>query len=1023
MSSDTITIDSVATELWEKVQDAAAEARQIPTATYRIQFNKDFTFQDAKKQIPYLHALGISHIYASPYFRARSDSTHGYDICDHNSLNPSIGSEQDYADFVNTLHQHGMGQILDTVPNHMGIGEATNEYWMDVLENGPSSPYASWFDIDWHPLKPEMDNQVLLPILGAQYGDILERQELRLSYNNGAFYLQYWENQLPVAPRTYTPILEDLLQLVLADSSPEDEHILELQSIMTALSHLPPRTETDPERIAERHREKEIIKRRLNTLAESYAAVAEAIDATVTAFNGISGDPRSFDKLDELVRSQAYRLAYWRVAAEEINYRRFFDINDLAAVRMEQTPVFRATHQLVLQLLQEGAINGLRVDHPDGLWDPGRYFRDVQRHYLLELARQRFAQGAPSSDEQWAEIEAELLERYEEAWHSDPHSIAAHPVYMVAEKILGHGEVLPQDWPVDGTSGYDFLNQVNGLFVESANAKTFETIYSTFIKDRIKFNDLVIAKKKQVLLISLVSELNVLAHQLSRLSERNRYMRDFTLNSLTHALREVIACFPVYRTYIAGGVVPPHAVQQIESAVACAKKRNPVTDPSIFDFIRDTLLLKYPGTADEEDQRLQQDWVQKFQQLTGPVMAKGLEDTTFYIYNRLISLNEVGGEPQRFGTSVTEFHRANAERQKRWPHAMLTTSTHDTKRSEDVRARINVLSEMPREWKSALGRWSRMNRRYKTKVDGRAAPDRNEEYLLYQTLLGAWPHPEGARPMDKDVHAVFVERIQAYMQKAMKEGKVNTSWINPDEAWDAAVSTFIARILQDTPQNAFLEDFQTFAAKIAHYGAFNSLTQTVLKLTSPGVPDIYQGNEMWDLSLVDPDNRRAVNYEQRSRFLQQLEPLLDGQADRLAAVRHLLDTKENGCIKLYVTASTLHFRREQADLFAHGTYQALQTVGPNADHVVAFVRRANDAEVVVAVPRLTTHLTRSEEELPIGPIWNKDLLVLSNAQPGERYENIFTGEQIEMVAQDGAVGLPLSSVWSSLPVAMLVKQS
>ncbi len=999
-------------QVWEATQADLARLRQIPTATYRFQFNRTFTFRDATAQIPYLKALGISHIYASPYFRARAESMHGYDICDHNSLNPSIGSEAEYQAFVQTLHEHGMGQILDTVPNHMGIGETTNEYWMDVLENGPSSPYATFFDIDWHPLKSEMSNQVLLPILGAQYGHVLENQELRLAYNGGAFFLHYYETQLPIAPRTYTPILQVVLDSV-QEQGPESDSVLELQSIMTAISHLPPRTETDPERIAERHREKESVKRRLKALVESEPAVAAAIERAITIYNGVPGDPRSFDRLDELVRGQAYRLAYWRVATEEINYRRFFDINDLAAIRMEQSEVFRATHRLILRLIAEGSVNGLRIDHPDGLWDPARYFRNLQRHTILALARRHF----DGDEEAWTEVETLLNEQYMTAYREDPHSLAARPLYVVVEKILGHGETLPDSWPVDGTSGYEFLNLVNGLFVESANAKTFDAIYSEFIKDRVNFTDLVLAKKRQIMLIALVSEINVLAHQLSRIAERNRYVRDFTLNALTFALREVIACFPIYRTYIAEGVVAPGDVPYIETAIACAKKRNAVTDPSIFDFIRDVLLLRYPGTAGEEDRQMQQDWVQKFQQVTGPVMAKGLEDTAFYIFNRLISLNEVGGEPQHFGTSVTTFHRANQERLKRWPHTMLTTSTHDTKRSEDVRARINVLSELPKEWKAALSRWSRFNRRHKTKVGGKSAPDRNEEYLLYQTLLGAWPFEE----MDQPTHATFVERIQTYMQKAMKEAKTNTSWVNPKEEWDTAVRVFVERILENSPDNPFLADFRGFAAKIAHYGAFNALSQTLLKLTSPGVPDIYQGNDLWDLSLVDPDNRRPVGYARHAALLTALDQQLNhAKTDMPAFLRGLIENKANGSIKLYLTERALRLRREQPAIFAEGSYHPLEAAGPHAAQIVAFARRHTDTEIVVVTPRLVTRLV-GEDAAPLDDVWRDDLLVLPDAVPGTRYTQLFTNQSIEAVEQDGKRGLPLAAVFAHIPIALLIK--
>lgn len=1010
-------IQTAGAQVWEALQAEVAQRRQIPTATYRLQFNHTFTFSDAITLLPYLKRLGISHVYASPYFGARPESMHGYDIIDHNSLNPSIGSMEQYERFIEALHSHGMGQILDTVPNHMGINDSGNSYWMDVLENGPSSPYASFFDIDWQPLKQEMVNQVLLPILGDQYGHVLEKQELQLSYDHGAFFICYYEKTLPVAPRTYAMILQLTLEHLLQLSAPEEEYVLELQSILTALEHLPPRTEADPQRIAERQREKEIIKRRLNTLTESAPAVRSALDTTLHVFNGTPGEPRSFDRLDELVRAQAYRLAYWRVAAEEINYRRFFDVNDLAAIRMEQPAVFEATHQLILRLLAEGCVNGLRIDHPDGLWDPAGYFRNLQRYYLLTLAERHIPPEEAADEEQRQALQQELLDLYDETRRSDPHSLMARPLYLLVEKILGERELLPAEWTVDGTSGYEFLNLVNGLFVDSANARTLEGIYSTFIHHRTSFNDLVLSKKKQIMLISLVSEINVLANQLNRIAEHNRYVRDFTLNSLTYALREVIASFPIYRTYIADGVLPERAQPYIETAIKSAKRRNPVTDPSVFDFIRDVLLLKYPGTADEDERRLQQDWVQKFQQVTGPVMAKGLEDTAFYIYNRLISLNEVGGEPQHFGVSVAEFHRANQERQERWPHTMLTTSTHDTKRSEDVRTRIDVLSELPQEWKSALTRWSKLNRRHKTNVEGRDAPDRNEEYLLYQTLLGSWP-AGGATPWTEPDHASYVERIQAYMQKALKEAKVNTSWVNPNQAWDEAVQRFVARVLEPTPRNGFLPDLHAFARRVIELGALNSLAQTVLKLTAPGVPDIYQGNESWDLSLVDPDNRRPVDYAALSAQLDMLTAQRKEQGAATVA-RALLDEPATSGSKLYVTTHTLNLRRAHADLFTEGSYVALEAVGPHAAHVVAFARRLGDREVIVVTPRLVGGLLRGTATLT-SELWADDLLLLPYGTAGTSYTQLFTDIRVEVIEHNGSAAVSLAAIFADVPVAVLI---
>jgi (1->4)-alpha-D-glucan 1-alpha-D-glucosylmutase len=1007
---------------------------RVPSATYRLQFNRLFTFADARQRLAYLDQLGISDVYASPYLRARAESTHGYDIADHNQLNPVVGDEGQYDALVTELHARGMGQILDVVPNHMGIGESTNSWWMDVLENGPSSRFAPYFDIDWHPLKTELENKVLLPILGQQYGRVLENCELVLVYEDGAFFLRYWQTDLPINPRTYVDILRLPLEQLIETLGSEHEQVLEYQSIMTGLEHLPPRTETERAKVVERSREKEILKRRLAALADATPDVRAAIEQTVQHINGERGDPRSFDLLDALIERQAYRLSYWRVAAEEINYRRFFDVNDLAAIRMDRSEVFEATHKLVLRLLAEGKISGLRVDHPDGLWDPAGYFQRLQESYLEAVGDGGWGMGDG------------------EPGPSQPPTPIPHPpraLYIVAEKILARGERLPEDWAVHGTSGYDYLNALNGIFVDGSAEKRFSEIYADFIGTRLRFDDLVYATRKQIMQVSMASEVNVLTYQLKRVSERNRYYRDFTLYSLRGALRELIACFPVYRTYI---VATTEQVQErdrivIETAVNRARSRNPTIEPSIYDFLRDILLLRYPDTLDPEAREEQRTFVMKFQQLTGPVMAKGMEDTAFYIYNRLTSLNEVGGEPQRFGTTMAAFHRQNQERLRDWPAAMLATSTHDTKRSEDVRARISVLSELPEQWRKALTRWSRWNRRKKIDVDGKPAPQRNEEYLLYQTLLGIWPfesiddqqrttndesNEQGLSSSSADRRSSeFIERIQSYMVKAIREAKVNTSWLNPNTSYDQAVRTFVAAILEDTPGNRFLADFRSLHATVAHFGAFNALSQTLLKLTSPGVPDIYQGSEIWDFSLVDPDNRRAVDYDLRAWWLGEL---IDTRGNRIELARTLVDSKADGRIKLYLTHRTLQFRREHADLFRAGSYVPLDATGDASEHIVAFARShgahshawgASGApiageEALIVAPRLLAKRLREPNALPLGSAaWGDALLALPNATPGQRYRDIFTDRMQQVTERDGVIGLPLAELLENFPVALL----
>jgi (1->4)-alpha-D-glucan 1-alpha-D-glucosylmutase len=1000
MTLDTTT----ATGLLQEAQDVLRRRKQIPSATYRLQFNRTFTFQDARALAGYFQALGISHCYASPYFKARADSMHGYDIADHNALNPSIGDEADYNAWVAELHAHGLGQVLDTVPNHMGIGEQNNQWWQDVLENGPSSPYASFFDIDWTPIKPELENSVLLPILGDQYGRVLENQELRLAYADGAFTLHYWETTLPVAPRTYALVLQPVLEHLTGVLAPDDEHILELQSIITALSHLPPRTETDPARIAERHREREIIKRRLQTLTEQSAQVQTAVEQVVVEFNGIPGDSTSFNRLDELIRAQIYRLSYWRVAAEEINYRRFFDVNDLAAIRMERPEVFAFTHRLIMRLLSEGAVDGLRVDHPDGLWDPAGYFLQLQKAYQIEHCRRMFLAENPDGEAEWPALEAALGEQFDALAQDDPASPDLRLLPLYVEKILSRGEQLPAGWTVEGTSGYDFLNLVNGLFVDGANEKAFNELYAAFIRTKINFADLVYQQKKLTMRVSLASEINVLAHMLDRISERSRYFRDFTLNSLTDAIREVIACFSVYRTYITGheGGIDKRDQAAIEGAISRAKRRNPATDQSIFEFIRRMLLLEYPVVFDEEARQAQLEWVMKFQQCTGPVMAKGLEDTAFYIYNRLISLNEVGGEPQHFGIPVAAFHRQNVERVRRWPHAMLTTSTHDTKRSEDVR-------------RARLNRWSRLNRRKKPVVDGQPVPDRNEEYLLYQTLAGTWPF----ETMSAAEHAVYVDRIVAYMLKALREAKVNTSWVNPNTAYDQAVETFVRTILDPAPANEFLGDLGAWS------GMLNSLAQTLIKLTAPGVPDIYQGNELWDLSLVDPDNRRPVDYASRARMLREMQKRSARAGSELPAlIEELVADRKQGGIKLYLTQQVLRYRQAHAALFADGDYLPIETTGKQAEHLCAYGRVAEDEAVVVVAPRLL-HRHISSGGWPItsagSDLWQATTLELpaALAAPGSRFRDVLSGQIVIAVEQDGSTVVPVDEVFAHLPLALL----
>ncbi|WP_455387751.1 malto-oligosyltrehalose synthase [Petrachloros mirabilis] len=959
---------------------------RIPVSTYRIQMNRSSTFRDVARLVPYLHELGITDLYCSPYFTAVPGSMHGYDVVDPTTLNPEIGTEEDYRAMVDELHQRGMGQLLDVVPNHMGITQQINGWWQDMLENGPSSPYASFFDIDWDPLKPELRDKVLLPILGDQYGVVLENQELRLVYEDGHFLLRYYEHRLPIAPKPSSLILAYRLPTLIQEAGANSSQVMELESIITALKHLPSRQERAPESIAERYREKEIIKRRLASLVDGSTMIRLFLDENIRLFNGTKGDPRSFDLLDEVLNDQAYRLAYWRVAAEEINYRRFFDINELAAIRMEDPVVFEETHKLVFQLVKEGAVTGLRIDHVDGLYDPADYLNKLQRWAKKEL-----------------QVSAESADR---------------PLYVVVEKILGVNESLPANWPVSGTTGYEFLAWLNALFVDRANERALDTIYTRFVGKDEPFEALTYRCKQLIMQASMASELNVLGHQLNRLSERDRRSRDFTLNSLTHAIQEIIACFPVYRTYITGeadGVLNRDRVF-LWQAVSHAKRRNPAVSGLVFDFVRDLLLT--PSGHGEQDREERLKFVTKFQQTTSPVTAKGIEDTAFYRYQRFISLNEVGSDPQQFGIAPSLVHQQLKSRQEHWPGALSTTSTHDTKRSEDVRARLNVLSEIPKQWKEHVTRWQKTTRGFKTKAGGEAVPGRNEEYLLYQTLIGVWP----LEAMNDDGYAQFVERIQAYMNKAIKEAKEYTSWISPEAEYEDAIRQFVARVLDRSTPNAFLEDFLPVQERVAQYGLYNSLSQLLVKMAAPGVPDFYQGTELWDFSLVDPDNRRPVDFAERARLLAELDKASASLSGRLALMQELFARRADGRIKLFLAAEALRYRRDHCAMFHSGDYVPLEGTGEKSEHLFAFARIHSEGSIVTVVPRLLTRVIPDAHAAPLGTdVWRDTWLTLPAWREGTTFRNIFTGAVLSTVTRDDRQVLPVGEILLHSPVAWLEK--
>jgi (1->4)-alpha-D-glucan 1-alpha-D-glucosylmutase len=1011
-----------AKKIFDAVSGNLNLVRRIPVAIYRLQFNHLFRFPDAESIIAYLYELGISDCYASPYLMAKKGSLHGYDILNHNQINPEIGTEEEYKEFVEELKKYGMGQILDIVPNHMNITEKENVWWMDILENGQSSIYADFFDIDWKPVKDELESKVLLPILGNQYGQVLENQELSLRFDEGAFFIGYGDKTFPVEPTSYHKILEFRADDLEKETEKDHPHLQELLSIITALTHLPPHTEKDGQKMMERRREKEIIKKRLWNLYNDSDQIRSFIDQNLRIFNANKENPKSFDLLEELLDRQVYRLSYWRVATEEINYRRFFDINELAAIRMEDPVVFDEIHKLIFKLIKEGKVTGLRVDHPDGLYNPFEYFYRLQKGCFTQICLREMEkeiagkQENPSPFPDTASLEERIGSLYDEELFKNFSSPLRTFFYIVGEKILTKGERMPDDWSVSGTVGYVFLNPVNGVFIATENAKAFDRIYTRFIGSKIDYQDLFYQKKKLIMLTAMSSETNTLGHDLDRISEKDRHTRDFTLNSLTIAIIEAIACFPVYRTYVTSCGVIERDRRYIEQAISKAKRKNPALNVTVFDFLKNVLLLQYPEDFKETDKTEWLDFTMRFQQVCAPIMAKGLEDTLFYVYNRFVSQNEVGGAPEKFGTTLEAFHGQNIERSKFWPHGLITTSTHDTKRSEDVRARLNVLSEIPDQWNHHINRWSRINKRKKLVIDGQAVPDRNEEYLLYQTLVGVWP----LQPMEEVDYELFKNRIKDYMLKAIREAKVNTSWISPNITYEEALLKFIDTILSHRQKNPFLRDFYGLQGKVAYFGMFNSLSQTLLKMTSPGVPDFYQGTEMWDFSLVDPDNRKPVNFDIRKKMLGALEDKMAAYgADRIGFARELMLKWMDGTIKLYVTFRSLNYRKENYKLFMDGTYTPLYGEGNLKDRVCAFARQGEGKIVLVIVPRFLADLTQTDEP-PLGrKVWRESSITVPSEIVEERFRNIFTGEIVDATESDGKNRLVLGQVFANFPVALL----
>ena len=953
----------------------------IPRATYRVQLHRDFTFADVTALVPYLAALGISHVYCSPYLKARPGSRHGYDIVDHRVLNPEIGTPEDFERMVNALSHHGMSHLCDLVPNHIAIMGDDNTWWMDVLENGPASDYAAFFDIDWTPQDPDLAGKVLVPVLGSSYGTALERGEIALRFEpeTGGFAIRYFAHRFPLDPRTYPQVLVEALAGVRAAT--DSAGASEFERVVYTLKALPARDEQAPARLRARRHEVAAQRRRLAALAAAHPALADAIGNVVTRINGTPGNSASFEALHSLLEAQAFRLAYWRVASDEINYRRFFDINELAALRMENDAVFEATHEFVLGLAANGMIGGLRIDHPDGLLDPARYF-------------------------------ARLQQRYRERAKRAPRKGGNHDgLYVVVEKITAPHERLPETWPVHGTTGYRFANVLNGLFVDTRAKERVERAWRAFTQDEAHtFEQATYRGRRAIMEGALSSQLAMLSLRALRIARADRRTRDFTLNALREALKEIVARFPVYRTYVDENGASDQDRRYVDWAVGRAVARSRGGDAEILEFLHAVLLGSAPAPASVETVRRYRDFAMRFQQFTAPVAAKGVEDTAFYTFNPLVSLNEVGGDPDQFGMTVRGFHGASAARAAVWPHTMLATSTHDNKRSEDVRARIDVISEMPAAWRLIVRRWSRLNRSRKREVDGAQAPSRNDEYLLYQTLVGTFPPGD---PAEGELRT-YRERIEHYMVKAAREAKVHTSWLTVNESYEEALTAFVAALLHAPGANPFLGDLREQSAVFAWYGMLNSLSMTLLKLASPGVPDIYQGNEMLDWSLVDPDNRRAVDYAARRAALASLDALT-GAAAGAPRVGPLFSSPYDGRAKLWVVARALALRREHPELFAAGDYQRIAVTGARAEHVVAFRRMHEHDGVVVVAGRLFALLGLAAGTLPLADAWGDTTLDVRFLAPGSRVENVLTGEVFTV--QDRT--LRVADLYRDFPGALL----
>jgi (1->4)-alpha-D-glucan 1-alpha-D-glucosylmutase len=946
---------------------------QIPLACYRLQFNRDFTFRRASETLDYLSRLGITHIYASPLLQSRSGSQHGYDVTDPSHLDTELGNEDQFEAFQSALQEHCIGLLLDIVPNHMAAS-SENPWWMDVLENGPGSAYAAYFDIDWHPPSLTLANRILLPVLGSFYGQTLNNREFQLVFQRGSFLIQYHDMSFPLTPKSYRRILKHREHVLEKRLGADSDSFQEYLGIVAALASLPERESLTIDAAGGRRLQVEGIKERLRQLHQKNREVQRFVRDNLRIFNGRRNQPSSFRNLDRLLSEQAYVLAYWQDVNEGINYRRFFTITDLVGMRVEDPVVFEAIHHMILQLIERKVVTGLRIDHIDGLRDPLGYLRRLQER----------AGGSQKKAN-------------------------SNSFYVIVEKILSGAEKLPRDWPVHGTTGYEYLNAVNRLFVHPEGARAIEQIYFRFLGRQLTYEDVLYQKKKLVMSTLLPAEMRYLGRLLGVLAQSDRYARDLPRKELAQALIETTACFPVYRTYIRSMEVPDEAKHQINHAVDAARSRNPRLDSSCFDFVRDVLLLKDAGHLFAEQREAHLAFAMRWQQFTGPIVAKSLEDTVLYVYCPLLSLNEVGGNPSPSAAVAPEFSSLASERQGRWRYGLNSTSTHDTKRGEDVRARINVLSEIPREWEEHLNRWARWNKERKGVLQSQEVPDRNEEIFLYETLIGSWP-------LEKAGATRFRERLEAYMIKAIREAMVHTRWSLPNTAHERAVVKFLNAILEPAGDNLFLNDFLNFQRRVAAYGMLNGLAQALVRMTSPGVPDFYQGCDLWDLRLVDPDNRGPVDFNHRAALLDEIEKR--SKQDLPSFHRELVQNWGDGRIKLYLIWRVLNLRRRYPRVFLDGPFVQMKAIGKRENNVVAYARRKLGIWIMTVVPRW---LARSRAPLTSARsqgFWLDSHIMLPSNAP-QSWVNVLTAETVEGSQVQRGTRLSLPEVFKNFPVAVL----